>query len=87
MGQTMHFSPRESQIIQILLNHPDPSTKKISRALGIREGTVKCHMSHIFMKLGVHNRVAAVARLLRNQYDIQGHLASVIPLHRMRKTL
>jgi DNA-binding NarL/FixJ family response regulator len=38
---------------------------EIASELGVRPRTVKKHLEHIFDKLGVDNRTAAVARLHR----------------------
>jgi DNA-binding NarL/FixJ family response regulator len=35
------------------------ANKQIARALGIREGTVKAHLTSVFMRIGVHDRTSA----------------------------
>lgn len=57
------LSEREIQILQLVsqgLNNKD-----IARQLLISESTVKAHMLHIFSKLGVTDRTAAVTTALR----------------------
>ena len=57
------LTPRE---IEILLALRDGlSNKAIARRLGISQHTVKFHVESIFRKLGVTNRVEAVAKGLR----------------------
>lgn len=60
----MYFTPREKQILNYILRYANNSNKDLARQLGMREGTVKCHMSHIYLKLGVSNRAAVIAVLL-----------------------
>jgi len=36
------------------------SNRQIGRALGIAEGTVKKHMHHVFVKLGVRSRALLI---------------------------
>ena len=47
------------------------SIEEISASLGIRVGTVKTHLVHIYAKLGIHNRVQAAvyARRLRQAIE------------------
>jgi DNA-binding NarL/FixJ family response regulator len=35
------------------------ANKQIARALGIREGTVKAHLTSVFQRIGVHDRTSA----------------------------
>jgi FixJ family two-component response regulator len=58
----------------------DPTTahpnREIARRLFLAEKTVRNHVSHIFAKLHVNNRSAAVARV-RNTGPGPGHLSGV----------
>ena len=49
------FSPRERQIATLLAN--GCSNQEIANRLGLRLQTVKNHLSRIYRKLGVPNRV------------------------------
>jgi DNA-binding CsgD family transcriptional regulator len=53
------LSPREEQVLA-LVGAGLPS-RAIAQALYISESTVKAHVRHVFEKLGVHTRAAAVA--------------------------
>jgi DNA-binding NarL/FixJ family response regulator len=35
------------------------ANKQIARSLGIREGTVKAHLTSVFQRIGVHDRTSA----------------------------
>jgi LuxR family maltose regulon positive regulatory protein len=52
------LSEREWQVLQLLV--PGASNQEIAQQLAIAYDTVKRHVSHIFAKLGVTNRVQAV---------------------------
>ncbi|WP_034488390.1 response regulator [Actinomadura oligospora] len=52
------LSPREVEILEHLAQ--GMSNRRIARALFISEATVKTHLVHIFAKLGVDSRTAAV---------------------------
>jgi DNA-binding CsgD family transcriptional regulator len=43
--------------------------KEIASLLGVTSGTVRKHLEHVFTKLGVHTRTAAVARAFRSSAD------------------
>jgi DNA-binding NarL/FixJ family response regulator len=58
-----HLSDREIEILQLVAR--GSNNKEISKALLISESTVKAHMLHIFDKLGVSDRTAAVTTALR----------------------
>jgi LuxR family maltose regulon positive regulatory protein len=52
------LSEREREVLQLLAN--GASNQEIAQELVIAVDTVKRHASHIFSKLGVHNRMQAV---------------------------
>ncbi|MBB4945450.1 DNA-binding NarL/FixJ family response regulator [Kitasatospora gansuensis] len=53
------LSPREAEILQLLAL--GLANKQISKRLFISEATVKTHLVHIYDKLGVDSRTAAIA--------------------------
>lgn len=59
----MPFSAKETQILSLLAQ--GQSNKAIAQGMDISENTVKFHLKHIFAKLGVENRTAAMAAALR----------------------
>ena len=63
----MTLSGKEAQVLDLLAN--GQSNKAIALALDISENTVKFHLKHLFAKLGVDNRTAAISTAIR-----QGHL-------------
>ena len=58
-----HLSGREIEILQLVAR--GSNNKDIARELLITESTVKAHLLHIFDKLGVADRTAAVTTALR----------------------
>ena len=58
-----HLSEREIEILQLVAQ--GMNNKDIARTLLISESTVKVHMLHIFHKLGVADRTAAVTTALK----------------------
>ena len=60
--EQLGISPRESEIL--LWMAQGKSNGDIGSILGISLGTVKKHTNHIFVKLGVEGRTAAVLRAL-----------------------
>jgi DNA-binding CsgD family transcriptional regulator len=57
-GREEHpLSPRERQVLALVADgHPTPA---IAQQLGITSGTVKAHLTSVYRKLGVRNRVQA----------------------------
>ncbi|MBC6461659.1 response regulator [Actinomadura sp. HBU206391] len=51
-------SPRELEVLRLIAR--GAANKEVARALLISETTVKTHLKHVFAKLGVDNRAAAV---------------------------
>ena len=51
----VRFSPRERQVVKFIIG--GYSNQDIASALGLRIQTVKNHLSRIYRKLGVPNRV------------------------------
>ncbi|WP_017973901.1 response regulator [Actinopolyspora halophila] len=60
---TEALSPREAEILRLLSQ--GLSNRALSRELFISEATVKTHLVHIFDKLGVDNRTAAISTALQ----------------------
>src|SRR5436305_589527 len=56
------LTEREQVVLQELAS--GKTTKEIAGTLVVSEETVKTHLAHIYQKLGVNDRVQAVARLL-----------------------
>jgi two-component system nitrate/nitrite response regulator NarL len=57
------LSPRERQILELIAK--GSSAPQIGRELHLSTGTVKTHMLHLYEKLGVSERAAAVAEAMR----------------------
>lgn len=58
------LSPREAEILQALAS--GATNREVARALFISESTVKTHLVHLYEKLGVDSRTAAL-RVAREQ--------------------
>ena len=59
------LSPRELELLQLLAR--GQSNKEIAADLFISQSTVKTHLIHIYDKLGVDNRTAAIDRARSNR--------------------
>lgn len=59
-AESDHLTPREWEILAMIAR--GSSNQEIADRLVLSVGTVKGHVNHIFSKLDVHNRTAAVAR-------------------------
>ena len=60
---TLRLTVKETEILTLISK--GKTNREISEALSISSRTVKKHLEHIYRKLGVHTRGAAVARFLR----------------------
>jgi DNA-binding CsgD family transcriptional regulator len=71
-GTTVSITPRQRQLVeQLRLGH---TNAQIAHRLHISEGTVRTHLQHVYTRLGVTNRVAAVIRA--EQLDDDGTTVS-----------
>ncbi len=61
-GDTL--TPRERQVLELV--GQGLANKQISRKLGIREKTVKAHLTSVFQRIGVSDRTAAALWASRN---------------------
>jgi DNA-binding NarL/FixJ family response regulator len=61
--QKCALSSRELQVLRLIAR--EDSNRAIARQLFISEATVKTHLAHIYEKLGVKQRTAAVVEALR----------------------
>jgi len=57
------LSSREMDVLGLLVR--GKANKEIASSLDITEGTVKVHINHIFMKLGVSGRTEAISEALK----------------------
>ena len=69
-GQVMkpresHLTPRERQVAELV--EKGLRNRDIARSLGIRTGTVKIHLKHIFEKTGVRGRYGLALTGLREK--------------------
>ncbi len=62
--KTIHLTPRESQIVNLLTT--GLKNKEIATALFLSEGTVKVYLSRLFQKLGVKDRFELALYGLKN---------------------
>ena len=60
-----HLTPREAEVMELV--EQGLKNKEIARTLGIRPGTVKIHLKHIFEKTGVHGRYGLALSGLREK--------------------
>ena len=72
------LSHREAEIVH-LVAHGLPN-KQVGRELGIRESTVKTHMSGILSKLGLTSRTQLALYAARNGLAALDHLGSDVPV-------
>lgn len=56
------LTPRESQVLDLV--RQGLRNREIAAALGIRPGTVKIHLRHIFEKTGIHGRYTLALNLM-----------------------
>lgn len=56
------LTPRESQVLELV--RQGLRNREIAAALGIRPGTVKIHLKHIFEKTGIHGRYSLALNLM-----------------------
>jgi DNA-binding NarL/FixJ family response regulator len=56
------LSPRELEVLELLVQ--GRANREIAKALFVSEATIKTHLLHVFEKLGVKDRTAAVTRAL-----------------------
>ena len=57
-GAMPSFTGREREIVDLLMQ--GMTNRQIAHALGIAEGTVKKHLHHVFVKLGVRSRALLI---------------------------
>jgi two-component system NarL family response regulator len=57
------LSARETEVLRLVVE--GKSNKGIAGELGLSDGTVRIHLSHIFEKLGVHDRTQAAMQAVQ----------------------
>ena len=61
MASKYHLTSREATILDLIA--VGKGDKEIARSLGISIRTVRTHLEHVFVRLGVHTRAEAIAAL------------------------
>lgn len=61
--QSPELTERQTEILQLVAE--GKTNKEVGVVMGITEGTVKVHVNHIFRKLGVAGRTAAITKALQ----------------------
>ena len=59
------LTPREQQVMELV--EQGLKNKEIARELGIRPGTVKIHLKHIFEKTGVRGRYGLALSVMKEK--------------------
>ena len=59
------LTPREAELLGLLTE--GLSNRELGRRLFISEATVKTHLAHVYAKLGVETRAAAIATAIRRE--------------------
>lgn len=59
------LTPREAELLSLLIE--GLSNRELGQRLFISEATVKTHLAHIYAKLGVETRAAAIATAIRRE--------------------
>ena len=68
LANTVNVSPRALTRVEmsiLMLLDVGRSTQEVATELSISVGTVKCHLHHVFTKLGARNRIEAIAEARR----------------------
>jgi DNA-binding NarL/FixJ family response regulator len=73
-GSRSELTCREQQVLELV--EQGLRNKDIARELGIRPGTVKIHLKHIFEKTGVHGRFGLALSGMRGRMPAVERLAS-----------
>jgi DNA-binding NarL/FixJ family response regulator len=64
-----NLTPREQQVVELV--EQGLKNKEIAREMGIRPGTVKIHLKHIFEKTGVRGRFGLALAGLQDKGFLQ----------------
>ncbi|WP_284991860.1 response regulator transcription factor [Arthrobacter sp. efr-133-TYG-120] len=59
------LTPREAELLSLLIQ--GLSNRELGKRLFISEATVKTHLAHIYAKLGIETRAAAIAVAIRRE--------------------
>ncbi len=57
------LSPRQIEALSLCASYPDESTSELAERLGVASSTVRNLLSTAYLRLGVHTRAAAIAKV------------------------
>ena len=63
----VELTPREAEVLSLL--RQGLANKQIARALGISQATVKAHLTSVFQRIGVTDRVQAAVWAERRAFE------------------
>ena len=69
-GRHSQLTAREAEVLELV--QQGMTNREVALSLGIRVGTVKIHMKHIFEKTGIHGRYGLAVADLKERYAAQG---------------
>lgn len=61
-GGELTLAKRQLEVLSLCLSYPDSSTADLANKMSISNSTVRNLLSGAYLKLGVHNRIAAVTK-------------------------
>lgn len=61
-GRDSLLAKRQLEVLSLCLSYPDSSTADLAKKMSISNSTVRNLLSGAYLKLGVHNRIAAVTK-------------------------
>jgi two-component system nitrate/nitrite response regulator NarL len=64
-AEGFELPPRQIQALSLCAAYPDTTMDKLAEMLGVAPSTMRNLLSNAYLRLGVHNRTAAIARARR----------------------
>ena len=72
LAQELDLSPRQAEIVNNIMRAK--SDKQIAQALGISQSTVRTHMTRLFEKFGLNDRVELLVHVFRSLRNLESRV-------------